>query len=210
MPKRRKRTYVSTVRQERAQETRANILAAARDLFTARGIEAVRMPEIAKAAGVAVPTLYATFKSREGILHALLEAALFGPHYQSALSLVSEHEDPVQQIAATPAVARAIYDGERRELGVLRDVAAYSPTLRSVEQDFEDTRYARQEARITALFARGRARAGLTVAEARRILWMYTSREIYRMLVVEAGWSGDAYERWLRETLLDALVAPQR
>jgi AcrR family transcriptional regulator len=209
MPKRRKRTYVSTVRHARAQETRSRILDAARELFTARGIEAVRMPEIAASADVAVPTLYATFKSREGILHALLEAALFGPHYQSALSLVSEHEDPVQQIAATPAVARAIYEGERRELGVLRDVAAYSPTLRAIERDFEETRYARQEARIAALFARGRARAGLTVAEARRILWMYTSREVYRMMVVEGGWTGAAYEQWLRETLLNALVAPR-
>jgi hypothetical protein len=36
---------------------------------------------------------------------------------------------------------------------------------------------------------------------------MYTSRDVYRMLVHEGGWSPDRYQEWLSRTLLDALVA---
>ncbi len=37
-------------------------------------------------------------------------------------------------------------------------------------------------------------------------MWMYTSREIYRMLVVDGGWSPDEYQEWLAATLMEALV----
>jgi hypothetical protein len=65
-----------------------------------------------------------------------------------------------------------------------------------------------QKARIELLFEQDKAKPGLSLDEARRIMWMYTSREIYRMLVQEAGWTADRYQDWLRETLLSALVEP--
>ncbi len=37
---------------------------------------------------------------------------------------------------------------------------------------------------------------------------MYTSRDVYRMLVTEGGWTPSAYESWLADTLRQALVAP--
>jgi hypothetical protein len=35
---------------------------------------------------------------------------------------------------------------------------------------------------------------------------MYTSRDVYRMLVHAGGWTPDRYESWLSETLVSALV----
>jgi hypothetical protein len=35
---------------------------------------------------------------------------------------------------------------------------------------------------------------------------MYTGRDVYRMLVLERGWSSDEYEGWLAETLIKALM----
>jgi hypothetical protein len=90
----------------------------------------------------------------------------------------------------------------------MREIAAGSATLRAVERDFESWRYALQEDRVTRLFAAGRARPGLDRDRARRILWMYTSRDVYRMLVTEGGWTPAAYESWLAAALLQALVAP--
>jgi hypothetical protein len=37
---------------------------------------------------------------------------------------------------------------------------------------------------------------------------MYTGRDIYRTLVIEAGWTPDEYETWLSQTLVEALVSP--
>lgn len=49
-----------------------------------------------------------------------------------------------------------------------------------------------------------------SAGEARRILWMYTSCDVYRMLVREGGWTPDQYQAWLSDTLVKALVDPWR
>ena len=46
------------------------------------------------------------------------------------------------------------------------------------------------------------------LTQARRLLWMYTSRDVYRMLVVEGKWTADQYEIWLGRALADALIEP--
>jgi len=68
-------------------------------------------------------------------------------------------------------------------------------------------RYALQEERLKKLYAAGRAKKGLAFEEARRLMWMYTSRDIHRMLVQEGGWTPDRYEAWLSQTLIDTLAA---
>ena len=35
---------------------------------------------------------------------------------------------------------------------------------------------------------------GLVMAKAHDILWAFTGRDMYRMLVIEQGWSSDEYE----------------
>jgi AcrR family transcriptional regulator len=201
-----KRAYASRRREAAAAATQASVLAAARALFVRRGVDAVTIAELAAAAGVSASTVYALFKSKEGVLRALMEAALFGGRYQAAIARLRDVAGAVDRIAASAGIARAIYEGESAELGLIRGVSMFSPALRKLEQDFEDTRLAQQATRIDRLYGEGRARSGLPIAEARRILWMYTSRDVYRMLVHEAGWAPDRYEAWLAQTLIEALV----
>ncbi len=203
-----RRPYNSGRRTDAAAAARGRVLEAARELFAERGVEAVTIAEIAAAAGVSASGVYANFKSKEGVLHALMEQAMFGSRYRAAVNRLDEQADPVEQVLATAAVARAVYEGESVELGLIRGVSALSPALRKLEQGFEDMRYEMQAARVRGLFAAGLARDGLDLEEARRVLWMYSSRELYRMLVQEAGWTPDRYEAWLRQTLADALLAP--
>ena len=201
------RRYDGSHRAEAAAETRARILDAARHLMGAKGIDGVTIAAIAKDADVAPSTIYATFKSKDGLLRALMEASLFGPAFQNAQALLSGVTDPLRQIELTAHVARAIYDGERHDLGMIRHASGFSPALRAIEEEFESRRLAMQEARIAALFASGRARPGLTEAEARRVLWMLTSRATYQALVLDGGWTPDRYQDWLAGALLRELVA---
>lgn len=201
-----KRSYVSSLRAEAADETRARILATAKDLFNRHGIDGVTITEIADRSGVAGSTVYAIFKSKEGILRGLMEQSLFGRKFQSAQQILEGIDDPVEMIALTSHVARAIYDSESSDLGLLRSASEFSPALRKIEQEFEHTRYEMQEERLHRLFAAGRAIKGITLEEGRRILWMYTSREVYRMLVIDGGWPPDRYQEWLSQTLVAALV----
>ena len=109
-------------------------------------------------------------------------------------------------MAKTALVARAIYESESAELGGLRGVSAFSLALRQMEEEFETMRYDRQRERLKALAASGRMKPGLAMEDARRIMWLYTGREVYRMLVDVGGWSADKYQRWLETTLVEALV----
>jgi AcrR family transcriptional regulator len=206
MSTRPKRRYVSAQRSETAEATRARILETAKRLFSRDGIDKVTIAELAAGADVAASTVYALFTSKAGILRALMEGALFGPRFQSAHAQLEDVSDPVKLVELTSAVSRAIYESESLDLGVLRGASAFSAELRALEAEFEDRRREMQRARLELLFAHGRARSDLDFAKAQQIMWMYTSRDVYRMLVHESGWTPDQYQAWLSRTLVDALV----
>ena len=89
--------------------------------------------------------------------------------------------------------------------------AAKRGELPLTEEEFETMRYDMQRERLEALATSGRMKPGLAMEDARRILWMYTGREVYRMLVEVGGWSADKYQTWLAAALMDALVGtPER
>lgn len=203
-----KRQYVSKVRSQAADATKGDVLRAARALFVRHGIDRTTVAQIAARAKVSVPTVYALYKSKEGILRELMSSALFGQSFQAAHAKLKGISDPIKLIVLTAHVARAIYEAESSELGLMRGASAFSPALGSLEREFEKIRFDMQEERVRLLFARSKQRKGLGFDEARRILWMYTSRDVYRMLVHESGWTPDQYQEWLSETLVSSLVSP--
>jgi hypothetical protein len=152
--------------------------------------------------------VYAIFRSKAGILRGLIKSTLFGPRYHEAQQRLAGETDSVRLIELTGAVARSIYESESAELGLLRRASAFSPDLLKMERELDTMRLDMQEERVTLLFAQSKAKRGLTFETARQILWMYTSRDIYRMLVHERGWTPDQYQDWLAETLVAALVEP--
>jgi AcrR family transcriptional regulator len=206
MSRKPKRRYVSEVRDRAADATRTRILTAAKSLFTRSGIDRVTIAQIAAKAGVAVATIYALYKSKEGILRELMNSALFGSRFHAARDQLEHEKDAVKLLSLSAHVARAIYDNERSELGLMRGISAFSPALQKMEQEFEQMRFQMQEARVELLFAQSKAKKGLSIENARCLLWMYTSRDVYRMLVQEGGWSADKYQQWLSDTLVSALT----
>ena len=137
-----------------------------------------------------------------------MRSTLFGPRFKAAQAQLAGISDPVQLIALSANVARAIYESESAELGLMRGSSAFSPALRKLEQELEKIRFDMQEERMKLLFARKKSKPDLDYASARQILWMYTSRDIYRMLVHESGWTPDQYQSWLSDTLVNTLVDP--
>lgn len=135
----------ATARAERsdAAANRARILAAAREEFAARGLEA-EMKDIAARADVGVGTLYRHFASREGLLAALVEETRAGLLFR------------FQQAAAAGAPADAFCEvlravGEAHEqFGALVEVA-----LAGKLPHFDERRRAEFTAVMEALLRRG-------------------------------------------------------
>jgi len=151
MPSSKKRQYVSDLRTQAADVTKGRVLNAAKTLFVRHGIDKVSIAQIAERAGVAVSTVYALYKSKEGILRGLMSAALFGSRFQEAQAKLAGVTDPVRLVTLTAHVARAIYEAESSELGLMRGASAFSPALRKLEQEFEKLRFEMQEERIRNL-----------------------------------------------------------
>jgi AcrR family transcriptional regulator len=206
MAARSKRGYSSRKRTESAEATRARILKAARELFSKKGIDGTTIAQIAARAHVSVPTVYTTLKSKTGILRELMREAIFGPRYATAVEVLAHAADPVEAIALSASIARAIYEGESAELSLLLTASAFSPELRKLQLEFEQVRLDLQRDRIEKLYKGGLARTGLDQPSARHVLWMFTSRDVYRMLVHESGWSADRYQAWLADTLVRLLT----
>lgn len=201
-----RRPYDARLRLARASGTRQRILDVAKKLFTARGVEKVTISDIASAAGVSAPTLYALFQSKTGILRAVVERSFFGPRYAEIAKQVENARDPEEILRITASISRVILDTEREEIGLMRGVSGLSPELKAIETELEAVRFRLQEARAKLLVESVTVARQLGLARVRDILWMYTGRDVYRMLVLERGWSSDEYESWLAETLIKALM----
>ena len=206
MSKSRPRKYHSAMRQLQADQTRAAIAGAARKLIFSKGYEAAKIDAIARQAGVAAQTVYAVFGSKRAILAELLDQDSFGPDYQELIRQVMSTTDPAEKIKFPARIARQIYDAQSQTFDRFRGAGVVVPDLAALEKEREGYRYEAQRIIIQFLHDAGRLRNGITINRARDILWTLTSREIYRLLVRERGWTSQEYETWLAETLAASLL----
>jgi AcrR family transcriptional regulator len=207
MPKPGPRTYHSPTRQKQADETRRRIVDAARKLMLEKGFDGTTIDAVAREAGVAAQTVYAAFGSKRGIVAGLMDRARFGPAYDALIERALEAEAPAERLAYAARIARQIYDAERAEMEVLRGAGALSPEIALIEREKEGARREAQGPLLELLARRKLLRRGLDVEAARDILWTLTGREVYRMLVLERGWSSDRYEAWLVRLIPAELLA---
>ena len=200
------RSYYSLVRAKQADGTRARIAGAARKLILSRGFEAATVSAIAREACVAVPTVYAVFGSKRRILAELVDRARFGPEFQKLIGEAETIDDPVARLRLTAQIVRQVCDGERAEVDLLRQARVVVPEIEARYEELECGRYEAQCVTVKLLARHGLLKPGLTAQEARDLLWTFTSRALYSLLVVDRGWTSDHYQEWLADTLVAMLV----
>ncbi len=206
MGQEKKRAYNSETRDAQAAKTKTSILEAAKKLFQSEGFDQMTISKIAKAADVSMPTVYALFKSKRGVLQSLIDAALPPDQFSSLVDDSMQEKSPKKRLSITAKIARQIYDAERELVDILRGVSLVGPEFRELEQEREKRRYERQGEYAKKLMNENHLAKGLTLENARDILWALTGRDIYRMLVVDRGWTPDDYEKWLSQLLVNSLL----
>lgn len=206
MKKSEKRIYQSDIRQQRALETRKHIASTARKLFISNGYDGTTIDVIASEAGVATQTIYAVFTSKKGILAEILDQARFGPEYLELVSQANELSKPNDLLRLAARICRKIYDSERAEAALLQGASVVSPDIAKMGKDNETRRYKAQHHSIKVIVESRKLRDELDEKKARDILWTFTSREMFSMLVIERGWNLSDYEKWLGDTLIRTLL----
>lgn len=206
MSKIKKRPYKSESRNKGAAQTKERILLAAKNLFETEGFECVTIEKIAQVANVSIPTIYSLFQSKRGILRALMDEVFPKDQFDSLVEKSNEASSPKQRLLYCAKIARQIYDAEKAQMDVFRGAVVLAPEFKELEKEREMRRYARQEITINAMAKEKSLCRNLSVNKARDLLWAFTGRDLYRMLVVEQGWASEEYEQWLAQLLANTLI----
>lgn len=201
-----KRPYRSLTRGVQAAQTRSRILDSAKNLFESEGFECVTIEKIAQTAEVSVPTVYSLFQSKRGILRVLMDVALPTEQFEALVEMSFKETSPQERLCLSAKIARQMYDAEHAQMGIFKGAALLSPEFKELEKEKEMRRYSRQEVTIKAMVKEKSLMKGLSAAKARDLLWAFTGRDLYRMFVLEQGWTSEEYEKWLAQLLIKSLV----
>jgi len=207
-----RRRYDSRRRRDQALRTRADILAAARRLFLAHGYAPTTIAAIAGLAGVSVDTIYKTFGGKPGLVRAIHEQGLAGarpvPAWRRSDEMRLREADPRQVIRGWGRLVTEVAPRVAPILLLIRSAAASDPDMAALHDEVVRERLSRMELNARHLHERGDLRAGLTREEARDVLWVYSSPELYELLVLRQGWPLARYGRFVAEAMIAALVPP--
>jgi AcrR family transcriptional regulator len=201
-----KRVYNSKTRSEQAGHTKSRILHAAKKLFEAEGFECVTIEKLAQAAEVSAPTIYALFQSKRGILRALMDEALPTPQRKALVGEIKLEKSTKKRLEIAAKIARQMYDGEKAQMDIFRGASVLAPEFKELEKERERRRYRRERESVQTMAKEKSLLKGLSFSKARDILWAFTGRDLYRLLVIERGWTSEQYEKWLAQLLIKTLI----
>ena len=201
-----KRKYNATSRQDMAQEAEGRILHEAKLLFEKNGFEKVTIDAIAKSSGVSAPTIYAKFKSKRGVLLAVIDGMLAPEERDTLVIAVGKANTAAGKLKIAAKLSRQLYDAECQEMECLRGATMIDPVFKQLEHEREKRRYQRQGKTVSEMAKKKMFSKNVSLAKARDILWAFTGRDLYRMFVIDRSWSSDDYEHWLSDILIKTLL----
>jgi AcrR family transcriptional regulator len=180
------------------------MLEAARRLFLERGYAATTIPEIAAAAGVAVPTIYWAFGSKRAIVSEIRNAWFATAQTSARVRDVLATKEPGARLDAYAAFMGHQWATGAEALAIQQDAMRADPEVAAEVALVLTERAERLKAVVRPL--RPFLRAGLTVETAHDILLALSMLEVYRELRAR-GWTDDRYQAWLGRTLREQLLA---
>lgn len=195
------RSYVSTIRQQRAEQTRNGVVDAARALFINTGYAATTVDDIAAAAGVGRRTVYDSFGSKRGVLFALLERLAPGDQSRFNAELAAAAGQSRVQLRLAVEFICTLYQRGADVLLMAHAAAGADPDLAALDREGERRRLAGQRTTVHDWRRRGMLRADISTTQATDVLWAMTSPALYRLFVIERGWTRARYVDWLTDEL---------
>jgi AcrR family transcriptional regulator len=210
-----RRSYDARRRRERAEAekaaTRTRVVEAARALFVERGYRATTITDIARAAGVAVQSVYNVAASKSELLHLAVDLAVAGDDdpvrmtERADVERIASTADPERQLDLIAAMITTIQTRSATIQAAYREAAATDPT---VADSLAAAQRRRHEtfAAVVAMLPADRLRVPL--ADAVDTVWAVGSHEVFMLTRTSLGWDENRFRGWLARTLVDALLVP--
>ena len=201
------RIYDASGRRAQAEASRRRIIEVARGLFVERGYAGTSVAQIAAAAGVSAPTVFAGFKSKVNLLKVAAETMIVGDAEPVPL-----HERPEMRHVYAGATADELLD----RLAALNAVAAgraypifavllaaadAEPEVAALVRLIDEQRLAGSARLARAVLDRLGADDPARLEEVRDTIWALNGLAMYGLLVVQRGWTAERYRDWLSKAL---------
>lgn len=202
------RTYDASGRQARARQQRVSTLECARHLFLEHGYAATTVESIAEAAGVSVATIYKSYGGKAGLARGVCSQALAGegpvPAEQRSDALRVAVDLPTM-IEGWGALVAEVSPLVSPLLLLLRSAAETDDEAATLYAELDQARLDRMADNAQHLAER-QLRANVTAAQARDVLWLCSSPELYELLVQQRGWTPRQLGRFVTDTITGTLV----
>jgi AcrR family transcriptional regulator len=208
------RAYDSPLRREQARQTQRRIVEAAYRLLLAHGYAATTMAGVAAEAGVSAQTVYKAFGTKAALVKRVYDVTLVGDDEPVPLAeredVLAAYEglDPRALLAWYADLGRTLLD----RLGPLLTVILAG--ARAGEEELAEflATVNGERLRGTAMAAHrldelGALRPGMSVEEARDLIWTLNSLEVWDLLVNQRGWTPEAYSAWVGRAMADGVLA---
>jgi len=210
-----KRPYDARRRRERAAEERSatgrRVVDAARDLFLERGYVATTMADIAREAGVALQSVYSAGRSKADLLHLVTDVAVAGDDQdvmlvdRPAYAAIAAEPDPVRQVGMFAALTAATMERLAPVWIAYREAAAVDPKAATNLVAAHRRRHETFRALIRMVPEENLRNDHDKSADT---AWAIGSIDVFLLLRTILEWDAPQYAEWLRETLINQLVAP--
>lgn len=207
------RSYDRSGRLLSSTQRQLRVVEVAGRLLVERGYAATTVADIAAAAQVSVPWLYKVFGPKPKMVKRVYDMLIAGDlnpvpiSARPAFQALAAETDPDRVVERYAAIGRDMVSrmGPLAEALLAAghsghgDVAALADTLGR-------ERLGGATAFTNRLAALGALAPDLSPEDARDVVWTLISPEVYRMLVLQRGWTEPSYERWLAQSLTRAVL----
>jgi AcrR family transcriptional regulator len=181
-------------------------------LFLERGFSDTTITAIAEHGDVAPETVYSIYRSKAGLLDAVVRAAVLRH---------DEPEDPlqrswVQRLLRLPDLAGRIsgfarHTAQTTELtspiyAIIASAGTGDDEIDELQKNLLNMRFGGQREIMIVLAQGGSLRPGLTAERAADTFSALASPELHHLLRVRRGWSQRRYARWLEQTVMATLL----
>ena len=204
------RRYDATRRRDRANRARQEVIDAGSRLFLADGFAATTVTAIAQASRVSEETIYKSFGGKAGLVRAIWARALEGegsvPAEQRSDVMRATEQDPREVIRRWGEFTIEVAPRVVPILLLIKSAASSDPQIAELLAEVDEQRLGRMERNARTLHDRHHLRAGMTLGEARDLLWTYSSPELFELLVGRRGWPVERFAGFVTDQLIGALL----
>jgi AcrR family transcriptional regulator len=199
-----KRPYHAPVRAEQAAQTRRRVVEAAAAAFAAQGWAGTTLAGIARSAGVTPQAVHLSVGAKPALLIEAVRHAVAGGQPDVPLTEREPFSRAYAKEATVPERAAAFAAGTRgvyERAGPLFLVLAMSAPLDPGLSALWERARAGRLADCLRLVGLTRERGPAGRQRLADLLFVQSGPGVHADLVGDRGWTGEAYEGWLRETV---------